>query len=69
MANLETYSIRELPEVEDPFTSLMNQLSGEVRLNLLKKELGSSVRFYNELMDIKNLTGIQARLPYFIEVH
>ena len=69
LANLETYSIRELPEVEDPFTSLMNQLTGEVRLNLIKKELGSSVRFYNELMDIKNLTGIQARLPYFIEVH
>ena len=69
LAGVETYSIRELPVVEDPFTSLLNQLGDEVRMNILRKELGESVRFYNELMDIKNLSGIQARLPYFIEIH
>ena len=69
LAGVETYSIRELPVIEDPFTSILNQLSGEVRMSILRKELGESVRFYNELMEIKNLSGIQARLPYFIEIH
>ncbi|MDQ1296314.1 MAG: protease, partial [Bacteroidota bacterium] len=69
LAGLESYSIRELPAVEDPYMKLLNQLSGEVRLSLLKKELGESFRIYKELSEIRDLSGIQARLPYFIEIH
>lgn len=69
IAGLESYSIRELPAVEDPYMKLLNQLSGEVRLNFLKKELGESLRIYEELLEIRDLSGIQARLPYFIEIH
>ncbi len=69
LAELETYSVRELPSVEDPYTKLLKQLSGDVRLKILKKELGESIRLYNELMEIKEMTGIQARLPYFIDIH
>ena len=69
LAGLETYTIRELPAVEDPYTKLLRQLSGEIRMSILKKELGESIRFYNELMEIRHLEGIQARLPYFIEIH
>ncbi len=69
LAGIETYSIRELPVKEDPYVKLLNQLSGDVKLNFLKKELGESFRFYNEIMELRNLSGIQARLPYFIEIH
>ena len=69
LAGLENYSIRELPVVEEPFTRLLNQLSGEIKLNFLKKELGESFMFYNTLMEIKDLSGVQARLSYFIEIH
>ena len=69
LAGLESYSVRELPAVEDPYTKLLKQLSGELRLNILKKELGESIRFYNDLMEIKEMTGIQARLPYIIDIH
>jgi protease-4 len=63
------YSVRELPAVEDPYTKLINQLSGNIKMNLLKKELGESYRFYNEIKDISNFSGIQTRLPYFIDIH
>lgn len=69
LAGIDTYSIRELPVEEDPYTRLLAQLNGEIRLRMLKNELGESVRFYNELMEIKDLSGIQTRLPYFIEIH
>jgi len=68
LAGVENYSIRELPVIEDPYTKLLSQLSGEIRLRILKKELGEYIRFFNELQEIKNITGIQARLPYFIEI-
>jgi len=69
LAGLETYSLRELPVAEDPFFRILSQLSGEARMRILKNELGEYKRFFDEIREIKNLSGIQARLPYFIEVH
>jgi len=69
LAGTDTYSIRELPIIEDPYTRLLTQLGGEIRMNFLKKELGESVKYYNMVQEIKDLSGIQARLPYFIEIH
>ncbi len=69
LAGVETYSIRELPAVEDPYTKLISQLTGEVKMSLLRKELGESFRFYKELMEIREMSGVQARMPYFIEIH
>lgn len=69
LAGIESYSIRELPQSEDPLTRIISQLSGDIRMRFLKQELGEYQRFFDELQEIKNLSGIQARLPYFIEVH
>lgn len=68
MAGLESYSVRELPAVEDPYNKLLNQLTGEIKMRIIAKELGESVRLYRELQELKELSGIQARLPYFIEI-
>lgn len=68
LAGIETWSVRELPEVEDPYTRLLTQLEGEVKLRILKNELGESVKYFNLVKEISELSGIQARLPYFIEI-
>jgi len=69
LAGIKTYSVRELPVIEDPYTRLLSQLGGEIRMSFLKKELGESVKYYNMVQEVKDLTGIQARLPYFIDIH
>jgi protease-4 len=69
LAGLETWSVRELPELEDPYTRLLTQLEGEVKMNFLKNELGESVKYFNLVKEISEISGIQARLPYFIEIH
>jgi protease-4 len=69
LAGIESYSIRELPALQDPYTRIMSQLSGDIRAKLVKKELGEYSRYFEELKEIQTLTGIQARLPYFIEIH
>lgn len=68
LAGLEKFAIRELPVAEDPYMKLLSQLSGEVRMSIIKKELGASAKYYNMLQEIRDLSGIQARLPYFIEI-
>ena len=69
LAGIESYSIRELPVLEDPYTRIISQLTGDIKMSILKKELGESVRYFNMVQDIKDLSGIQARLPYLIEIH
>jgi protease IV len=69
LAGVDTWSVRELPVLEDPYTRILSQLTGEIKMRVLKHELGEYKKFYDELQEIKDLSGIQARLPYFIEVH
>ncbi len=69
LAGIESYSLKELPVLEDPYTRVLNQLSGEIKMNFLKKELGESIRYYKMIQEINDLKGIQARLPYFVEIN
>jgi protease IV len=68
LANVDKYSLRELPEIEDPYTRLLSQLGGEIKLRILKNELGESVKYFKMVEEIRDLSGIQARLPYFLEI-
>ena len=68
LAGIESYSIHELPLLEDPYTRILSQLGGEVRMSILKKELGESVKYYNIIQEVKDMSGVQARLPYFIDI-
>jgi protease-4 len=69
LAGIETYSIRELPVSEDPLTKILSQLSGDIKMRILKNELGDYKKVFDEIQEINSLSGVQARLPYFIEVH
>ncbi len=69
LAGIDSWSIRELPKQEDPYTKILSQLGGEIRLKILNNELGESAKYYKMVQEIRQLTGIQARLPYFIEIH
>jgi protease-4 len=68
LAGIESFSVKELPVLEDPYTRIFSQLTGEVKQSILKNELGESVKYYNMVQEIKDMSGIQARLPYFIDI-
>lgn len=69
LAGLTKYSIRELPVIEEPYSRLISQLGGDVKMKILKDELGESARYFKIAEELRNLSGIQARLPYFLEIH
>jgi protease IV len=69
LAGIEKYSLREYPVIEDPYTKLLTGLTGDIRARILAKELGEYKRYYSEIRELADLSGIQARLPYFIEIH
>jgi len=72
MAGLENYRAQSVPRLEDPMTAIMNQLTGGsmVRTNrILQRELGEEYRHYRKIQEIRNMHGIQAIMPYEIELH
>jgi len=68
LASLQDYEIKEYPKAEDPYTKLLKSLSGDIKSKLIKKELGELSKYYDDINELRSLTGIQARLPYFIEI-
>jgi len=69
MAKLKDYRITSLPEQKDPFTQLMDDISGKPSESLLKSELGSMYPYLKELKSIAAMKGVQARLPFIINIY
>jgi protease-4 len=68
MAGITDYNIWSLPAQKDPFQQIVDQLSGEASTVRIEKELGEYYTYYQYLKQIKEMTGVQARLPYEIKI-
>jgi protease-4 len=68
LAGIKKYSIREYPVLEETYVRILSSLTGEMKMKMLMNELGENARFYSEIKELAGLSGIQARLPYFIEI-
>ncbi len=69
LAGLKEYAILPLPEQKDPVTQIVKQLSGDIPEYLLEKKLGESYTLYNYYNEIKKMEGVQARLPFIINIY
>lgn len=68
LAKLDDYKLMELPVQKDPFTRILESFSGDNTSVLLKKELGPAYSYYSYLKNMSQIKGIQAMMPYDIEV-
>ncbi len=68
LAGLENYRIVKLPELPDPFTELLKGGTNNARNRWLKKELGESWRYYDQIRQLTGMKGIYARMPYDLEI-
>ena len=68
MAKLEDYRIVELPKQEDPIEALMKDLGGNVKAYVLQEELGASFKYYDRLNQLTKLKGVQARIPFILDI-
>lgn len=68
MAKLDDYRIISLPKQKDPFTQLMEDISGSSDETLLKEKFGVFYPYYKEIQSLYNMQGVQARLPFSITI-
>jgi len=66
----KTYRIVELPKQEEnALTSLLNDMSTKVKSNIIKSELGNEYTIYNNLKEILQRQGINARMPFELNLY
>ena len=69
MAKIDEYKIKEMPKRKNPIEEMMKQFSSSVKMKFVKSELGENVKYYNYLQTLKGMDGVQARIPYFIDLN
>lgn len=68
-AELADYKTVDYPKQPDPMEQLIKQLTGDVKMSILEKELGENLYFYNKIKTLQQMQGIQARMDYDVEIY
>lgn len=68
MANLDNFRVVDLPKLKDPIEELMKEISGSAKASFMKDEMGEGYKYYEQLRGILSQRGVQARMPYDIEI-
>ena len=67
-AGISDYGLIAYPKTKDIATQLLETLSGENEMKTFAKELGKPYSFFLELKSICQMQGVQARMPYLINL-
>ena len=68
-AKLANYKVMQYPEKEDPFTSILNNSKEKVQVWVAKEQMGEYYRYFDVVRKATAQSGVQARLPYTVEIH
>jgi protease-4 len=68
MAKLKSYKLVTYPAQKEPLESLFESAGDQMQDHYTKMQLGEQYRYYRELKNALEFTGIQARMPYNISI-
>lgn len=68
LAGLTDYNVRIVSGSSDPFTDYLKKQMGEMKTSVVKDALGEDYELFNIVRTIRRTSGIQARLPYDLEI-
>lgn len=68
-AKLKNYRVLSLPKQKEPLEHLLSEFSDDVETRIIKRNLGSGYKYYNHLQQVIKSDGIQARMPYEVEIY
>lgn len=68
LAGLEEYSLLELPYMKDPIEQLIQDFTSGVSAQFISTEIGPFYQEYKQLKSVMELKGIQAVLPYQVQI-
>ena len=69
LAKISHYRLLCLPEQKDPFEQILDELLGNEPSTMIRQALGEDYRYYEILKEIRQMKGVQARLPFEINIY
>ena len=60
----DDYRIVEYPELEDPFTKILKQITGDYETKMIKSKLGEYARYFDIYENAQKMQGMQTRMEY-----
>lgn len=69
LANLENYRVEEYPKRKEFLQQLLEDLGGKTETALLKRKLGAHYDIFQKAQEIKDQSGIQARMPFDLIIY
>lgn len=67
-AKITDIKLVSYPDQVDPLKSLFEHTSDKIKIYFIKRELGNQFMYYEQMQSAINLIGVQARIPYNIQV-
>ena len=67
-AKIKDFKIVNYPAQVDPIKSLFDNSADKVKAHFVKRELGDNFIYYEQMKSALNLSGVQARIPYNIQI-
>ena len=74
-AGLSKFRVVEYPNIKDPIKQIIDDLTGkddkkvkQASRALIEEELGELYPYYEQMKEIRSMKGIQARMPYTIDI-
>lgn len=64
----DDYRIVNYPTKKDVLQEFIAQLSGEAQSRIISSKLGSWSTFFNQFKTFENMKGVQARLPFLMQI-
>lgn len=67
-AGIKSYSIVNYPEIKDNFFGLLSDSGDKIKTYITKQQLGVSYPYYEQLKEITQMRGLQARIPFKLNI-
>jgi protease-4 len=69
LANLSEYRLIEYPQKEDAFETFIKDYNKNVTEKVIKETLNKNYKFWQIIKNAQNMSGIQARMEYELEIN
>ncbi|PBQ34479.1 signal peptide peptidase SppA [Sphingobacteriaceae bacterium] len=68
-AKVKEYKVLELPKQKNPFDDFFGKKESEMETKMIKTNLGPVYKYFKQLQNVIKLEGVQARLPFELEIN
>jgi len=68
LAGLSNYQVKTVSGSTDPITEYLKKQMGDIKSSVIRDALGEDYELLNGIRSIRRMSGIQARLPYDMDI-